>query len=209
MLGTTHRHKTLNQMINHVREKSSSAHHFFVYFSENRAYDHPCQPEEAIMNRLVPTPDIRLDCFNKASIRSLRAEIDAALATVGEKHGIKITCGSARFTETTCLFKLEAGVIAADGQVDTPAALAFKQFASLFGFKHDDLGRTVRIEGKNYQIIGCRPNAPKRPIILSCGSRTVVASPELVKRALDQDDDRQGEPVDMRFSYNPSLALEE
>ena len=126
--------------------------------------------------------------FDKPTLRTLRASIDAALAGVATTHGIRVRVGNARFTDTTADFKLELVVdrLAPNAQSPVPEskeAAAFRRLAPRYGFRSDQLGATLTLDGTPYVIVGLRPGAPKRPIVLAQAAnstRRCVASPDLV-----------------------------
>jgi hypothetical protein len=112
-----------------------------------------------------------INAFNKQNLSTLRDEINAALAVVAEKHGIKLGLGSARFMETTCTFKLEAiangagtGDEGATARIDKFAE-ALKRYAPLY-FKDLNLDATYRIGATDYKIVGYNSRAREYPFLL-------------------------------------------
>lgn len=53
--------------------------------------------------------------FDRTNLKILRAQIDAALASVAKNHGIKINAGNATFSGATATFKLEFAAADSDG----------------------------------------------------------------------------------------------
>ncbi len=128
--------------------------------------------------------------FDKPTLRDLRVSIDAALEGVAAFYGLRIRVGNARFTETTADFKLELVI---DRPVDgttvpeSKEAVAFRRLARAYGFQPTDLGATLQLDGTAYRIVGLRPAAPRRPILLARvddPTRRVVCSPDTVLLAL-------------------------
>lgn len=111
---------------------------------------------------------------------TLRAEIDAALKSVGQAHGVtlelgRITYGPAK--ATTRLTVMLAGV--------SPYADGFEQYAPCYGLQPADLGLEVKINGETYTILGLKPRATKRPVVLRRADGEIYNFPaEMVREAL-------------------------
>ena len=120
--------------------------------------------------------------FDRPTLRALRGEIAAALKAVATKHGIALTAAGVSFDAQRFTLKIEGAVIGADGK-----AGSFAQHAHLFGLAPGDLGKRIMLGGKRFTIVGLRPNARKRPVLLedANGNRNVVASADSVLRALN------------------------
>jgi hypothetical protein len=113
-----------------------------------------------------------IQTINRDVIRMLRAELELALAAVGEKHGIKINVGNASFTSSNVTFKVEAAIIGEGGVVINKEAAAFKALAVSYGLLPDDLGKTFTTyaygggsKAPTYEIIGAAPRSFKFPIL--------------------------------------------
>lgn len=104
---------------------------------------------------------------DKKSLASLRIELDAALAKLGEKHGLKIHAGNARFEGdgSSVEFKLSIARINTDGSVESKERAAFRQLAASFGMKPTDLDRKLVIGSRMLTIVGLMPRRSK-PIVL-------------------------------------------
>ena len=109
--------------------------------------------------------------FDKANLSTLRDDINAALAAVAEKHGIKIGAGSARYLDTTATFKLEC-VASGAGTGDENASAridkfadAFKRYAPIY-FKGLTMDATYRIGSADYKIVGYNSRAREYPLLL-------------------------------------------
>ncbi len=130
-----------------------------------------------------------LEKFDPSILRTLRTEIDAALEVVGEKYGIILKGGNAKYTAQNFTMKIEGSVVSSDGTEITRDAVNFQRYAGVFGFQPDDLGRAVKLsDGKTYTISGLRPSAPKRPILLrDARGRDIIAMAAPVLRALGRN----------------------
>lgn len=119
-------------------------------------------------------------------LRALRADIDAALAAVGKKHGVVLNAGNASFTPTSASFKLHA-VLADAPKVDpdVEAADAWRALARRFQLEPDWLGKPFVSGGRSFTIVGLLPNRPKRPVLArDSKGKGFVFEPGLVRAIL-------------------------
>ena len=120
--------------------------------------------------------------FTKANCRFLREELDAALKDVGDRLGIKLRAGNIRFDSNTAKIAVEASVRTATGEVVSRHAAPFKQLCALYGFKPEDLGRRLVLQGREHKLTGLRPRAARMPMVITRDDGKVFhASVELVK----------------------------
>lgn len=104
---------------------------------------------------------IKIAEFNKFTLRILRVDIDAALASVGAKHGIDLKAGNARFTADSASFKLECSFLNSDGKAETKEMIALKAYHPDLVNKQLSIGR-----GITGTIIGFNTRAQKYPFLL-------------------------------------------
>lgn len=104
---------------------------------------------------------IKIGEFNKLTLRILRSEIDAALASVGAKHGIDLKAGNARFTADSATFKLECSLLNSDGKAETKELTALKAYHPDLVNKQVSIGR-----GITGTIVGFNARAQKYPFLL-------------------------------------------
>ena len=103
--------------------------------------------------------------FDKANLQIMRADINAALAAVMEKHGVSISIGNISYspeqftTKLTCVLKSAASGDSSDNATTLKWKADFKSHAPLYGLKATDLGREVKIGSVTYTIAGARPRA--------------------------------------------------
>ena len=101
--------------------------------------------------------------FTRANLKDLRKDIDNALKSVAEKHGLSLMLGNVRFTEDSFTGKLEARIT--DRVGEPTMAADFRSMAPSFGIPSSYLHRIVTINGKRYKIVGLKPRNRKYPII--------------------------------------------
>lgn len=104
---------------------------------------------------------IKIGEFNKLTLRMLRGDIDAALASIGTKYDIDLKAGNARFTADSATFKLECSLLNADGKAETKELTALKAYYPDLVNKQVSIGR-----GITGTIIGFNSRAQKYPFLL-------------------------------------------
>jgi len=109
--------------------------------------------------------------ITSALLKQFRQKANEALKSVGEELGISIEVhGSISYThggeEANAKLKLLSITVGNDGQeaVHDPEAEDFKRFASLYGFKPEDLGRQFTSRGKTFEITGLKLSRKKYPV---------------------------------------------
>lgn len=88
--------------------------------------------------------------ITRALLAQLKTEIDAAIKTVGDRHGIDLKAGNASFSDSNFALKIE-GVVKGG---ETGEAQTFLRNATRFGLSNDDLGKTIKLRGRGYTITG-------------------------------------------------------
>lgn len=97
--------------------------------------------------------------ITKSTMKTLRAEIDAAVAEVAKRHGLHIKCGNGRFDSSNASFKLEINAI--EG-----GAIVTKELAALREIKPEMENHEFTFTGVRYKVVGFRVNAPKKPYVV-------------------------------------------
>ena len=98
-------------------------------------------------------------------IKDMRKDIDEALKAVAEKHNCTISAGRANYSDESFNIKLEVVENSSDGSTVTQAQLDWKANARRFGLNVDLLGKTVQIQGKDFEIVGLKPRSSKYPVL--------------------------------------------
>lgn len=99
--------------------------------------------------------------MKKSDLQLIRNDINAALESVGKKHGLTLHAGNCSYGENNCSFKLECQVEGAATKEES----AFTEMASFYGLKADDLGRVFSMGGDLYKICGLSARSRKYPIL--------------------------------------------
>ena len=121
--------------------------------------------------------------INESTIKTLRAEFQAALDAVAAKHGLSAGMGRITYdhTQTNFRCKLEvvtktkivkevvtgdvAQAVETDGDFDPTWAANFKRYAGMLGMTPNDLGKEVTVHGKKFIIAGYRPKARNKMVL--------------------------------------------
>lgn len=100
--------------------------------------------------------------FNKPTLRTLRSEIDTALAEIGKTYGIDLRTGNARYDAKTATFKLNCSMLNESGDVET------KEMIDLKAFHPALVNKEVKMNGGQVGIvIGFNARRHKYPFIVS------------------------------------------
>lgn len=103
--------------------------------------------------------------FNKSNLKTIRADIDAALAAVESKHGVKFSLGNIRYSTNDFRCKLECVSTAdANGNAINVDKANFERLAVMVGVKKDAFGKSFTKRGKKYTITSINTRARKFPI---------------------------------------------
>lgn len=112
--------------------------------------------------------------------------MNAALAAVGAKYGMKISTNSMRFSQTNIQIKVEAAVIGRDGVVITKELDTLKRLLYRWDLKEAELANPITILCKKYLLVGYNTRKYARPFLLQevDTNKRVVAGPNLVEPAI-------------------------
>lgn len=110
---------------------------------------------------------MNINSFDKSNIKSLREDINAALAEVGKKYGISLQAGNASFTATETTFKLLAMVgnkTISDVRAEKTAS-DLVTYATIY-FPDLKLSATYSRGGRTYKIVGYNTRRRTAPLII-------------------------------------------
>lgn len=101
--------------------------------------------------------------MDRETAKDLRSEMQIALNNVANKHGMVVKLGNGTFTSNQ--FWLKVTFQDDDEGSGSFEETNFKQYASMFGLKPSDFGRTFTYNGKRYKVVGIKPQARRFPIV--------------------------------------------
>lgn len=104
---------------------------------------------------------MKITKFDKPTLKDLRPEIDAALAPLAAKYGIKLTAGNASFQANNVTFKLNGTIIDSSGNAKTQERMDLEAL-------HPDLvDKKVSLSGGVVgTIVGYKTRAKKYPFLV-------------------------------------------
>ena len=109
--------------------------------------------------------------ITKTNIKSIRNDLDSALAKVGKKYGLAISTGNIRFNASELRTKITASVVdsssVAVGVDPADAALVsdFNRNKARWGVTKN-IGDTVTYGGSSYKLVGSKSSRPKYPLVV-------------------------------------------
>ena len=95
--------------------------------------------------------------FDKTNLTTLRSDVNAALAAVAAKHGVKINLGNCRFSPSEANFKLNVCTIGTDGTVVDAEVEALKSayvIEYVIGTTAKNLDRHFTAQGMTFVLTG-------------------------------------------------------
>ncbi len=115
--------------------------------------------------------------MTKDDLKAFTVDAAEALAAVCDKHGVTITKTAGTFGDVTSLrYTLQA---AGD---DTPDVLRWKRYAAADGFKSDDLGRAIEVNGKVFTIAGMKGSG--KVVLKDVAGKTYTTPSAVARRSL-------------------------
>lgn len=103
--------------------------------------------------------------FDRATCKMLGKKVEEALAPLAKELGIRFDYRGGRFSNSAMTMKLDASTISVDGTVNSKEADTFKQMATFYGLKPEDLNAEFTSRGTKYIIKGLNCRAHKMPIL--------------------------------------------
>ena len=137
--------------------------------------------------------------FDKQNLKTIRADLDAALKAVETKHGMKLSIGNIRFqanTFRTTLTSLIGEAATADASVNSRevkwrgeyminARYLFADTVSLEG-RLPKLDTKLTYNGDEYTIVGARPRAAMSIVLKKVrGGKFIALSPKHVMSLIE------------------------
>lgn len=102
--------------------------------------------------------------IDRATLRTLQTEIDAALARIAAEHGLDIRVASGSFTSTSATLKVVVATKGEQGEVKTPEASYLEAMGRYLGLAGVTPGTKVIMQGEEFEVTGFNRKAPKAPV---------------------------------------------
>lgn len=110
-------------------------------------------------------PTQKITSIDRASLQLLRGEMDAALAVVAAKYGLTIKCGNGKYAIANGSFTVNIATTDEGGDARTQEAVEYDRWQALRNLP--DRGTEFTSRGETFCIVGYRPRAHKRPILVT------------------------------------------
>jgi hypothetical protein len=108
--------------------------------------------------------------FNSQNIDVIRAAIELKLAEVSEQYGILLHAGGMSYSHSKITTRLTIKIVSEDVKdgesiEEASARSDFALYAPSLGLAAEDFGKEVRVDGKQFKIVGIAPRSRKYPIL--------------------------------------------
>lgn len=127
--------------------------------------------------------------IDKNLLKALREDINAALKAVGEKHGVVINAGNAKYDANSATFKLDIKNVSESGEVFDEARQTLEVYGNMYGLsgveKDKRFGHIINVSGQGtFKIVGLHTNRRKYPFVVSKGGKQYKMTEEMVTSGL-------------------------
>lgn len=97
--------------------------------------------------------------------KAIFAELAEAVKEIEKKHGVSFSRGNGKYSDTDCYMKVTFTDNDINGDVKTPEATAFENYADHYGLQKSDLNKTFTQRGETFKIVGLKTRSHKYPIL--------------------------------------------
>lgn len=124
--------------------------------------------------------------LDRATVRTLTDEINAALAPLAQRHGITLRVGGGSFGEAYASLRVDVATIGQQGQPNTRESLALGALGALYGLEGVQVGTVLVMQGDRFVVTGLNAKARKAPVCLrrERDGKEFKATVEMAKAAL-------------------------
>jgi len=115
--------------------------------------------------------EMKMETIDRELVKNLRGHIQEALNMWLNQGGenlfpnLKIQVGNASYTESNIIYKVEVALVGKNGEVKSKEAESFKLFATAYGLKAEDFGKSFKSNGHTYKICGLKTKSGKYPVL--------------------------------------------
>lgn len=130
--------------------------------------------------------EVVMKAITREVLKNLSADIDKALEPIGEKYGISLKCGKAKFSDDSADITVSAAILATKDY--DPARERWKKNVRFTGLTEEDFGKTIFLDGKPYTICDFKSSARKNSIVVrNEAGASYVTDIETVLKALNRN----------------------
>ena len=91
----------------------------------------------------------------------------AALLPLEKTFGVKFNYKGGSYTNANVVFRVEASLVSAGGEVMSVEREAFKRSAEIYGLKKEWLDKPFSFSGDTYTVNGLRTRSRKSPVLVT------------------------------------------
>ena len=127
--------------------------------------------------------------FDSSDASRFHKRIIELLAPLGKEFGAKVTVGNTVYGNVLRT-KIELHKVDEESGVDKTEEKRFKSLSNSYGVSPEMFNKVVKINGKEYQLIGILPRSDKYPFkaIELSTQKTWKLSAEMVKRGIPKNE---------------------
>ncbi len=142
---------------------------------------------------LQDDPVMPITTIDRAAAEQIRRLVNEALTHVAAQHGLKLTAGRCKYTDSNAVFTLTASVVSQDGVAQTPERTSYTTNCELYGLKREWLDQRVVVNGTSYTVAGLKPSSFKYPVLLKSANTGTMFKfkPESLVKAMELVSNRQ------------------
>jgi len=120
----------------------------------------------------------------KDAIEPVREALNQHLQVLAKKLGLSIEVleSGIRYGSTDVQYKVQV-VFPTNGKIEKPEVRYFREFATMYGLKPEDLGKSIQQKGHTFIITGLNLSRRSRPVQLTSEDGVVFDAPRVTVRA--------------------------
>lgn len=125
--------------------------------------------------------------FDPSNLNEIRAEMEKAMAAIEAKFGVTIGIGKMTYDANSFTTKLTTTVKSENcsERADPKWIADFMRNCTYFGLSKDDLGKTIKYNGKTLALVGSRCRAAKPLVVEEVGTgKFLIFTVDAFKRAM-------------------------
>jgi len=122
--------------------------------------------------------------ISKDLCKILDTELRAAVEAIAAKHGLKVKTGGGKFSAASFTPRVEFLVVGEVEGANKKEEDSFKALAGIYGLQSEMLGKTFKVGGDSYRVLGLLPSRSKNCVSilrLRDGSKR-ICQPEMLLR---------------------------
>lgn len=130
---------------------------------------------------------MKLTTFDKTALCNIRTDLQAAIAQVEAKYGIKLTAGKAKYSDKSASIQIDMSTFDSTGKVIDREREALLANLSWLGLKPEHLDQSIRIGNDSFKITGYKRARHSKPfsIVSMTNGMSYVTSDDAVRTALN------------------------